>query len=164
MVEGSGCSVCTLLSLKLGKQDMHSHRCLETKHHQISITPVPLAMQTQISTHLCEAFCNSYVHMNRYESIWNRLPVTGYPWIRESDESSGIAGGSTKLRKHEWRIVLAQRFAEPKVVTATLHPIRRKVAVYVTIILHMGRCSMYYCRKLQMLYSYIGVAILKPCS
>ena len=126
MVEGSGCSVCTLLSLKLGKQDMHSHRCLETKHHQISITPVPLAMQTQISTHLCEAFCNSYVHMNRYESIWNRLPVTGYPWIRESDmsplesqvdrrSSGSMSGGSSwrsDLLSPKWSLQLCIRSVE----------------------------------------------------
>lgn len=47
-----------------------------------------------------------------------------------------FAGGSMKLRKHEWRIAAAKRFAEPKVVT-TLHPIRRKVAVhYVYYIRH----------------------------
>ena len=130
MVEGSGCSVCTLLSLKLGKQDMHSHRCLETKHHQISITPVPLAMQTQISTHLCEAFCNSYVHMNRYESIWNRLPVTGYPSISDNPiisnmsplesqvdrrSSGSMSGGSpwrSDLLSPKWSLQLCIRSVE----------------------------------------------------
>ena len=71
----------------------------------------------------------------------SNMVLVGLPWAKTSDvkESGWMvegSGGSMKLRKHEWRIAAAKRFAEPKVVT-TLHPIRRKVAVhYVYYIRH----------------------------
>lgn len=146
---------------------LHGLKTWETGHLQSSIPSMSwnktsnfdhtvLLAVTQIST-LCEAFCNSYVHMNWYGSIWKpgvstefRLDIRDIRyefthvlhWINTrvyteiSDKSGVFAGGSMKLRKHEWRIAAAKRFAEPKVVT-TLHPIRRKVAVhYVYYIRH----------------------------
>lgn len=151
MVEGSG-SVC--MGLKLGKQDIYSHRfhrCLETKH-PISITPYCLPWpRFQPSAKLFATLMYTWIDMDRSENLESRL---SFDWISEISDMSLhmfytflhwinleftmalFAGGSMKLRKHEWRIAAAKRFAEPKVVT-TLHPIRRKVAVhYVYYIRH----------------------------